>query len=84
MPKRGFIIVCSLIVLTFAVTVEAQNTVNCFDGFSVCTGAPTTATLDDCCDHSVDPPGLAYSVPGFEECFECPISELQCTIQTIC
>ena len=40
-----------------------------------CGGSPVTSTIKDCCDHDIDPSGFAYTIPGIEDCFLCPVGK---------
>lgn len=33
------------------------------------------STQIDCCNHNIDPPGLAYTIPGVEGCQLCPVGK---------
>ena len=40
-----------------------------------CGGSSVTSTMKDCCDHDIEPSGLAYTIPGEENCFLCPVGK---------
>ena len=40
-----------------------------------CEESPVTSTIKDCCDHDIYPSGLAYTIPGEEDCFLCPVGK---------
>ena len=62
----------ALIVILFAVIVESQNLVSCYNDARCSQGDPVMSIVNDCCNHGIDPPGVAYSIPGMEVCEVCP------------
>ena len=34
------------------------------------------STIKDCCDHKIDPFGLAYTIPSVEGCQLCPLGKI--------
>ena len=62
----------ALIVLLFAVIVESQDMVSCYNDLACVSGPSTMSTLHDCCDHRFYPPGLGYRVLEVGHCIACP------------
>ena len=65
----------ALIVILFAVIVESQNLVSCYNDARCSQGDPVTSTINDCCNHVIDPPGVSYTALGMEGCEVCPRSK---------
>ena len=47
-----------------------------------CEGSFSTSTIKECCDHDIDPFGLAYTIPGVEGCQLCPVGKLEVILVT--
>ena len=41
-----------------------------------CVGSPVNSTIKDCCDHDIVPSGLAYTIPGEDDCQLCPVGKI--------
>ena len=62
----------ALIVILFAVIVESQDLVSCYNDARCSQEDSVMSTINDCCTNGIDPPGVAYSIPGMEGCEVCP------------
>ena len=40
-----------------------------------CGGNSVMSTIEDCCDHDIDPFGVAYIMPGEVNCQLCPVGK---------
>ena len=45
-----------------------------------CGGSSVISTMRDCCDHDIEPSGLAYTIPGNQACHLCPVGKIMISV----
>ena len=55
---------------------DSNTMVECRTDRSSCGGSSVPSAMKDCCDHDIEPSGLAYTIPGDETCQLCPVGKI--------